>query len=149
MVVAWPPVFYRSRSPKVVVPKTKALLDSQDADSANAEYPRSKDGSFVYHLAVTDEREAITLLKVGSISQHPLYIYLTVWQNEWESLPHEAFVYDGYKSKKQLMMVDLHDFEVYTSPNDKHWAYELASLELLQLRGRELRFDGVLSIGNV
>ncbi|EUC29233.1 hypothetical protein COCCADRAFT_107068 [Bipolaris zeicola 26-R-13] len=57
---------------------------------------------------------------------------------------------DGHKSGKQRLVADLHDFEIYRSPDYEKRAYELASLHFLGLPlNKKLCFDGFVRLGNV
>lgn len=51
---------------------------------------------------------------------------------------------DGHR--KEVLIVDLSDYEIYKSPNAKLGAYELTSLHLLDVKAKELYFDGILSL---
>ncbi|KAF1963369.1 hypothetical protein CC80DRAFT_4233 [Byssothecium circinans] len=127
----WQPITNRSKSPKVVIPTAEAARKLYNVSTALADYARSQDKSWNHGLEVTTEKRAIALLR-----------------DEWNSKPRDSLDYDGYQTNKELMIADLHDFEIYTSPHQKR-AHELSSLEFLDVQGRELWFDGVLSIGSV
>jgi DNA (cytosine-5)-methyltransferase 1 len=55
---------------------------------------------------------------------------------------------DHYDRDNMSLILDINDFEIYTCPTKKR-AWELTSLKYLDVQGRQLCFDGVLSIGNV
>ncbi|KAF2640227.1 S-adenosyl-L-methionine-dependent methyltransferase [Massarina eburnea CBS 473.64] len=116
----------RKGSPRVVVSRNV---------STDEVYARSKDADWRHPLPVTTERKALSLLK-----------------DKWETNPtHDLPDYNGYYTSKELLTADLHDFEIYTSPfkAKKNWGkFELTSLANLDVRGRELCFDGVLSVGD-
>jgi DNA (cytosine-5)-methyltransferase 1 len=61
-------------------------------------------------------------------------------------------MYDGYDSRKELVIIDLHDFQIYRSPELGHEGrrYELTSLHHLERpRAKKLCFDGFLCLSNI
>ncbi|KAF2688069.1 hypothetical protein K458DRAFT_440791 [Lentithecium fluviatile CBS 122367] len=119
----------RSGSPKVVIARPPA--DRHTTLRDETDYPRSYDENWSHFLPVTPEASAVARLKLA-----------------WEASDHEVLEYEGYKVQKEILTANLDDFEIYISPNKK-FGNELTSLEFLDVRGKELCFDGVLSIGAV
>jgi DNA (cytosine-5)-methyltransferase 1 len=55
-----------------------------------------------------------------------------------------------YSSKKQLLIVDLYDFEIYRDPGHGKRAYELTSLHQLEVPiAKKLCFDGFVCLGDI
>ncbi|ENI00095.1 hypothetical protein COCC4DRAFT_65820 [Bipolaris maydis ATCC 48331] len=58
--------------------------------------------------------------------------------------------HNEHKREKQRLVVDLHNFEIYRSPDYEKRAYELACLHFLGLPlNKKLCFDGFVRLGNI
>jgi DNA (cytosine-5)-methyltransferase 1 len=67
---------------------------------------------------------------------------------EWGRGSCELAAYDGYSSKKQLLIIDLHDFEIYRDPGHEKRAFELTSLHQLEVPiAKRLCFNGFVCFG--
>ncbi|EOA85032.1 uncharacterized protein SETTUDRAFT_90128, partial [Exserohilum turcica Et28A] len=101
--------------------------------STCTDFARSKSTKWSPPLPITSELEALRQLKT-----------------EWTRHSGAQTTHDKRDSKKRLLIVDLHDFEVYRSPDHYKRAYELMSLHLLELPvSKRLCFDGFVRLGNV
>jgi DNA (cytosine-5)-methyltransferase 1 len=68
-------------------------------------------------------------------------------KNEWSRASGELPTWDGYLSARPILIADLHDFEIYVSPNDAVRGYELIGLHHLESpKAKKLTFDGSLRI---
>ncbi|KAI4638879.1 hypothetical protein J4E93_009629 [Alternaria ventricosa] len=110
----------RPRSePKITLP---ALSDFARSHVANWSPP----------VPVTPESEALRSLKY-----------------EWRKQSREEPVYDGPRSEKQVLIVDLQDYEIYRTPESECRAYELTSLHYLEVSiAKKLCFDGFICVGS-
>ncbi|KAF2134393.1 S-adenosyl-L-methionine-dependent methyltransferase [Dothidotthia symphoricarpi CBS 119687] len=98
-----------------------------------SDYPRSCAANWNPPVSVTCELDALQSLK-----------------DEWCRIPRESTSYEGYKSNRELIIADLHDFEIYRSLlKDNKRSLELTSLYLHNLKVTELSFNGFVSLGNV
>ncbi|KAI4931770.1 hypothetical protein J4E85_004367 [Alternaria conjuncta] len=109
----------RRSEPKITLP---ALSDFARSHVANWSPP----------VPVTPESEALRSLK-----------------KEWRKQSREEPVYDGPRSEKQLLIVDLQDYEIYRTPESECRAYELTSLHYLEVSiAKKLCFDGFVCVGS-
>lgn len=109
----------RRSEPKITLP---ALCDFARSHVANWSPP----------VPVTSESEALRSLK-----------------SEWRRQSREEPIYNGSKSEKQLLIVDLQDYEIYRTPESECRAYELTSLHYLEVSiAKKLCFDGFICLGS-
>ncbi|KAH6851486.1 hypothetical protein BKA58DRAFT_395043 [Alternaria rosae] len=109
----------RRSEPKITLP---ALSD----------FARSHVANWTPPVPVTPESEALRSLK-----------------SEWRRQSREEPIYDGSKSEKQLLIVDLQDYEIYRTPESECRAYELTSLHYLEVSiAKKLCFDGFICLGS-
>ncbi|KAF1942462.1 hypothetical protein EJ02DRAFT_422207 [Clathrospora elynae] len=78
---------------------------------------------------------------------------LQSFKAEWKQHSGKLPAHDGTKSQKQILIIELHDFEIYRSPdssgNRMGRNYELTSLHYLQgPTTKKLSFDGFVCFGN-
>ncbi|CAI6335201.1 unnamed protein product [Periconia digitata] len=111
----------RQGSPQVVINTRR--------DGLNPDYAQSHNLNWQPSWPITSEQEALPKLKV-----------------EWETRPHAdpAVAYEGFEN---VLVIELNDFEIYVCPDSKYGG-ELCSLEYLDVRGKKLWVDGILSMGN-
>ncbi|KAL6707786.1 hypothetical protein ACN47E_003686 [Coniothyrium glycines] len=99
------------------------------------EFAKSGTANWLSPFAITSERESLRSLK-----------------DEWKRQAHEVPIFEGYSSSKQLLIIDLHDFEIYRSPHFGHngrW-HDFISLHLLESpTPKKLCVDGFLCVGNL
>ncbi|EUC49818.1 hypothetical protein COCMIDRAFT_83504 [Bipolaris oryzae ATCC 44560] len=99
--------------------------------STSSDFAQSQAADWSPPIPATPELDAIHDIKV-----------------EWKQSIRTA--YDRNKRGKQRLVVELHDFEIYRSPDYEKRAYELASLHFLGLPlNKRLCFDGIVRLGNV
>ncbi|KAH9864645.1 hypothetical protein J1614_010580 [Plenodomus biglobosus] len=82
----------------------------------------------------------------------PENIALKSLKDAWEKNSNDIPQYDGYDSRKQLLYIDLAEFEIYRSPDIGHTARksELIGLHQLEVPApKKLCFDGYVRVGNV
>jgi DNA (cytosine-5)-methyltransferase 1 len=116
--------------------------------SVPSDFPRSQAANWSPPTSITPELVALRDIKVRESIIH--YYHANKNKAERRRHPPSRTTYNGNKSQKQLLVVDLHDFEIYHSPHYKHRAYELASLHFLDLPlAKRLCFDGFVRLGNV
>jgi DNA (cytosine-5)-methyltransferase 1 len=78
-----------------------------------------------------------------------MHTILIFEQAEWKRQSRELPAYDGYSSKKQLLIVELHDFEIYRGPDHFSRSFELTCLHQLEVPvAKKLCFDGFIGLGN-
>lgn len=113
------------RHPKVVVDSKR--------ESSNPDYARGYCTNWESsNQAAVPEWHAIASLKT-----------------KWKAQPHpETVEYESYRTDREVLTVELNDYEIYASP-EKICPGELTSLEFLDVRGKELWLDGVVSMGNL
>lgn len=112
----------------------------------SSDFARSYAADWSPPLPISPEFEVHRHLKVRRPS---LYIHRSnCKQAEWKW--HSRIPAAFHKHTKQLLVADIHDFEVYCSPSNKHRAYELNCLHFLGVsHSKKLCFDGLLRLGNV
>lgn len=99
---------------------------------ASSDFARSHVANWSPPVPVTLESEALRSLK-----------------SEWRRRSREEPIYDGPKSEKQLLIVDLQDYEIYRTPESECRAYELTSLHYLEVSiAKKLCFDGFICLGS-
>lgn len=77
---------------------------------------------------------------------------LQSFKTEWKGCSKKLPIYDGYTSNRQILIVDLYDFEIYRSPLTGHEGrrYELISLHHLEVPMiKKLCFDGFACVGDI
>jgi DNA (cytosine-5)-methyltransferase 1 len=135
----------RADSPKVVIGKKRSDIRIPPQDEDDEDFPRSRNKAWRHQLPVAQETSAIESLKVCTTLAHR-YEIAQSRQIAWDGSEHDFPEYEGFSTRKEFMTADLDDFEIYTSPKQQRFPHELISLEWLDVRGKELLFDGVLSI---
>jgi DNA (cytosine-5)-methyltransferase 1 len=101
--------------------------------SSRRDFARSYAADWPPPVPATEEAKAIEDLK-----------------EEWAARSDDETVYDGYQNPRPMLMVDLHDFEIYRSPNTAKEArrHELISLHFKNVpTPKRLCFDGFLCLG--
>ncbi|KAF9733292.1 hypothetical protein PMIN03_008220 [Paraphaeosphaeria minitans] len=115
-----------SRSPVVVIPKSSSIALFTD----EGHFPRHYDKAWRHDVRRVSEAEAIKSLKAASIVQ-----------------PHDAQDEDGHRSGRKPLYIDATDYEIYTKP-ETNFIGELHSLDFMDVAGKKLFFNGVLSMGS-
>ncbi|CAO2654469.1 Nn.00g112020.m01.CDS01 [Neocucurbitaria sp. VM-36] len=114
--------------------ETASHTSKSQVNPSQNDFARSHITNWSPPYPVTPEKEAIRSLKA-----------------EWKGQSSKAPVYDGYTSRRKLLIVDLHDFDIYRCPNsgNKGRASELTSLHYLEVPSpKNLCLDGLLCIGS-
>ena len=114
-----------------------------------SDYPRSHAANYIRTTLITSEQSALKDLKVHSYDRgHKSK--LTSVQSEWKKLPDSAPALQASRLKREVLIADLHDFEVYRCPDgDRSRPSELASLHLFDIKAKNLCFDGHVRLGNI
>lgn len=69
-------------------------------------------------------------------------------QSEWRKLPSNVPTLQSSRPRREVVIADLSDFEVYRCPeSDPHRPYELVSLHLFDVKAKSLCFDGHVRLG--
>jgi DNA (cytosine-5)-methyltransferase 1 len=103
--------------------------------SSLRDFARSYAANWPPPAPATEESAAVDILK-------------REWRNRSEHCPS----YEGYESKKPMLIADLHDFEIFRSPlaGKGTRKFELTSLHLMETpTHKKLCFDGFLCVGDV
>ncbi|KAH4341070.1 hypothetical protein HBH98_179850 [Parastagonospora nodorum] len=105
---------------------------SQDGSSIN-DFARSYAPGWTPPCPITREDVALKSLKT-----------------QWNKFDTRTPAWDGYRSKRPVMVADLHDFEIYICPDSKSRSYELLGLHHLEVpRSKKMLFDGFLCMSGV
>ncbi|KAF2012284.1 S-adenosyl-L-methionine-dependent methyltransferase [Aaosphaeria arxii CBS 175.79] len=93
-----------------------------------SDYARNRAANWTPPHPITEEDKAIRSLKKAWLKAGK--------QTSWPS-----------SAGKEVMIVKLHDFEIYHPPHKAKFPYELTSLHLHSVKASKLNFNGILSIG--
>ncbi|KAJ4346564.1 uncharacterized protein N0V89_010495 [Didymosphaeria variabile] len=117
----------RSRSPAVVIRKSSS---STRTFTDEGHFPRHYDKAWKHAVRRKAEVDAISSLKAA-----------------WNAQQRAAYQQAGYENEKKPLYIDVSDYEIYTNP-ETNFIGELHSLDYMDLAGKKLFFNGVLSIGD-
>jgi DNA (cytosine-5)-methyltransferase 1 len=133
-------------APKVKIESTTTLSKPQ-ISPAPSDFARSHTANWTPPVPVVNEADALRSLKVKKPTCQCVY-YANTRKAEWKRRSREMPAYDRYSSKKQLLIVDLHGFEIYRDPGHDKRAFELTSLHQLEVPiAKRLCFDGFVCLG--
>jgi DNA (cytosine-5)-methyltransferase 1 len=121
----------KKRPPSVQGTSSRRRSEPTITLPATCDFARSHVANWTPPVPVTSESEALQKLKI-----------------EWKRQSRDQSKYDGHKSEKELLIVDLYDYEIYRAPESGIRAYELTSLHYLEVAvAKKLCFDGFICLG--